>query len=231
MNEHTQFLNYRNSIYRNWPLKFWKSGEYQVIKEKLHDLREPRSGRDLYCPGHTNLFRELSLLRPEQVRVVIVGQDPYPDPVLACGVAFSIPSHIKSFPGSLVNIFKEYSSDLDYPTPKCGDLTKWSEEGILLWNAFPTTAIGRPAAHRWCEYESLTTEIIRYLDDQKPVFVFLGRLAQAFAGECSEPERTICTSHPSPLGANKGFLGSKIFSRINSILADLGKQPINWRLP
>lgn len=231
MKQHIEFLSFRNKVYHDWPLKFWKSGEYQVIKEKLHDLSEPSTGRDLYVPGRTNLFRELSLLRPSEVRVVIVGQDPYPDPLLATGVAFSIPRHVKSFPGSLVNIFKEYSSDLDYPTPECGDLTPWSEEGVLLWNAFPTTAVGRPAAHRWTEYEYLTTEIIHHIDDQKPVFIFLGRLAQAFAGECSEPERTISTSHPSPLGVHKGFFGSRIFSRTNSLLVGLGQKPINWRLP
>jgi len=230
MRSHIDFLTYRNKIYHDWPLKFWKTGEYQVIKEKLHDLRDPSSGRDLYCPGHLNLFRELSLLRPEQVRVVIVGQDPYPDPVLACGIAFSIPRHVKNFPGSLVNIFKEYSDDLGFDTPSCGDLTQWSEEGVLLWNAFPTTAIGRPAAHHWCEYRELTDEVLRTVDDQKSVFVFLGRVAQTFAGNCSEPERTICTSHPAPLGANHGFLGSRIFSRTNRLLTELGKKPINWRL-
>lgn len=231
MKRHIEFLNYRNSIYKSWPLKFWKSGEYQVIKEKLHECRDDRTLRDLYCPGRFNLFRELSLLRPEQVKVVIVGQDPYPDALLATGIAFSIPRSVKTFPRSLVNIFKEYSDDLGYPTPKHGDLSRWVKEGVLLWNAFPTCAIGRPASHRWCEYEYLTREIIHYLDDQKPVFVFLGRMAQAFAGECSEPERTISTSHPSPLGAHKGFLGSRIFSRTNDILANIGKKPINWRLP
>jgi uracil-DNA glycosylase len=230
MNELTQFLNYRNEIYRNWPLKFWKTGEYQVVKEKLHECRDGNTFRDLYCPGRLNLFRELSLLRPEQVKVVIVGQDPYPDPLLATGVAFSIPRSVSSFPGSLVNIFKEYTDDLDYSTPEHGDLTKWLEEGVLLWNAFPTCAIGRPSSHHWCEWECLTSEIINHLDAQKCVFVFLGRVAQAFADECSEPERTIKTSHPSPLGANKGFLGSRIFSRTNWILKNLGKDPIDWRL-
>jgi uracil-DNA glycosylase len=231
MNAFTEFLNYRNNIYRHWPLKFWKSGEYQVIKEKLHDLRDPRTDRDLYCPGRANLFRELSLLRPEQVKVVIVGQDPYPDPVLACGIAFSIPRHVKDFPGSLVNIFKEYHDDLGFDTPEHGDLTQWSNEGVLLWNAFPTVDIGRPGSHHWSEYEYLTREIIRTLDVQKSVFVFLGRVAQTFANECSEPERTICTSHPSPLGARHGFLGSRVFSRTNWLLKSSGKGTINWRLP
>lgn len=231
MNEHTQFLNHRNSIYRNWPLKFWKSGEYQVIKEKLHDIRDRHTLRDLYCPGRFNLFRELALLRPEQVKVVIVGQDPYPNPLLATGVAFSIPRSVKTFPPTLVNIFKEYSDDLDYPTPKHGDLTRWVKEGVLLWNAFPTCAIGRPASHRWCEYEYLTRDVIHTVDMYKPVFVFLGRMAQAFASECSEQQLTISTSHPSPLGAHKGFLGSRIFSRVNTLLVEAGKKPINWRLP
>lgn len=231
MNSITDFLNYRNNIYRNWPLKFWQSGEYQVIKERLHDLREPTTNRHLYCPHPSNLFRELSLLRPGEVKVVIVGQDPYPDPLLACGIAFSIPRHVKRFPQSLVNIFKEYSDDLGFNTPEHGDLTKWSEEGVLLWNAFPTCDIGRPGSHQWNEYEYLTREIIRTVDDHKPVFVFLGRVAQAFAGECSEPERIICTSHPSPLGVNHGFKGSRIFSRINFQLVHMGKSPIDWRLP
>jgi uracil-DNA glycosylase len=222
--------NFRNKVYRRWPLKFWKTGEWQTIKEKLHECRDDHTFRDLYCPGRFNLFRELSLLRPEQVKVVIVGQDPYPDPVLACGIAFSIPGYINAFPGSLVNIFKEYSDDLDFDTPKSGDLTGWLREGVLLWNAFPTCAIGRPGSHHWCEYEAITKEILGTVDGQKPVFIFLGRVAQAYQGECSERQRCISTSHPSPLGAHKGFLGSRIFSRANDILINIGKEPINWRL-
>jgi uracil-DNA glycosylase len=228
MRKHQEFLTFRNKVYQDWPLKFWKSGEWQVIKEKLNDLRN--SAGDGYCPGHTNLFRELAYVRPEQVRVVIVGQDPYPNPVLACGIPFSIPADILEFPPSLVNIFKEYHDDLGFDTPNHGDLTQWLERGILLWNAFPTCTIGRPASHHWCEYEYLTRDILHRVDGQKPVFVFLGRVAQAFADCASERQRCILTSHPSPLGASKGFLGSRIFSRTNDILANLGKEPVNWRL-
>jgi len=230
MNELTQFLNYRNDIYRNWPLKFWKSGEYQVVKEKLHECRDGNTLRDLYCPGRLNLFRELSLLRPEQVKVVIVGQDPYPDPLLATGIAFSIPRSVKTFPPSLVNIFKEYTNDLGYDRPKSGDLTRWIKEGVLLWNAYPTCEAHKPGSHKWPEYDLLTGELLRALDVNKPVVIYLGRVAQTFEASCSEPERAIKTSHPSPLGAMKGFLGSRIFSRTNWILKNLGKEPIQWKL-
>lgn len=211
-----------------WKLKFWKSGEWQVIRERLNDLdrRRPPDAQ-AYCPAASNLFRVLNELPPERVRVVIVGQDPYPNPKYATGVGFSIPADLgpDDYPPSLVNIFKEYQDDLGLPLPTSGDLSPWIDQGVLLWNAFPSVAVGKPGSHHWTEWEYLTKEILGKAKENGAVLVYLGRTAQAFA--IPGYERQLWTSHPSPLGAKKGFLGSRIFSRINAML----DEPINWRLP
>ena len=213
---------------QHWKLKFWKSGEWQVIRERLNDLDHRRlPGAQAYCPAPVDMFRVLNELPPERVRVCIVGQDPYPNPKYCTGTAFSIPDHIGSddYPPSLVNIFKEYHDDLQLPFPTCGDLTPWTQQGVLLWNAYPSCAAGHPGSHHWCEWELLTQEVLRKAADHNAVLAYLGRVAQTFA--VPGYERQLWTSHPSPLGAKKGFLGSRIFSRINWYL----DQPINWRLP
>jgi uracil-DNA glycosylase len=212
----------------HWKLRFWKSGEWQVIRERLNDLdRQPHDGQ-AYCPRPVDLFRALNLVQPDRVRVVIVGQDPYPSIRYATGVAFSIPDNIEQsdYPPTLVNIFKEYHDDLGLPFPKSGDLTPWTQQGVLLWNAYPSCAAGKPGSHHWCEWEYLTQEVLQKAASHNAVLVYLGRVAQTFA--IPGYERQLWTSHPSPLGAHRGFLGGRIFSRINWYLGD---KPIDWRLP
>ena len=209
-------------------LKFWKSGEWQVIQERLHDMSRRKI---LYNPERKNLFAAMEAVKLDDVRVVIMGQDPYPNRAIATGIAFSIPKGYKPFPPTLVNIFKEYSDDLHLPTPDDGDLTPWCEQGVLLWNSVPTCRDGLPASHReWDEWSYLTKEIIEILD-QRPsmIFCLLGRFARDFAKYINNSE-VIETSHPSPLGAHYGFFGSRIFTSINSKLVEYGETPINWRL-
>jgi len=215
-----------------WNLDYWKTGEWQVVKERLSDLR--RQGIK-YCPSHDRLFLALSLGPMIGYRVVIVGQDPYPNPLYATGLAFSIPKESPTIPPTLSNIFDEYCSDLHYPRPKNGDLSQWCENGVFLWNAYPTCLAGKPGSHHWEEWTFLTRELVEKFAKQGVVFVFLGRAAQEFQRYVKEtdPSRCLGTSHPSPLGVSSGkcpFAGSRIFSVVNQNLVELGKQPVNWRL-
>lgn len=207
-------------------LAYWKCGEYQVVREKLDEL--DKAGVS-YNPSRKNLFAALSLVKAADVKVAIIGQDPYPTKSHATGVAFSTPPEVVDYPPTLRNIYREYCSDLCYPAPSNGDLTKWCKEGVLLWNVFPTCETGKPASHRWLEWEYLTKEIVERLDGQQTVFIFLGSIARDYY-KYVRNSPVISTSHPSPLGANKGFLGSKIFSRANEQLLLIGKSPVDWRL-
>jgi len=208
-----------------WNLKYWKTGEWDVVRERLD--AEP----SLWLPGPDRCFRAFRLAPdPSRVRVLVVGQDPYPQRQYATGVAFSIPKEEKVFPPTLKNIFQEYQDDLHLPMPTHGNLERWSHRGVMLWNAYPSVKTGKPGSHHWDEWRYLTTELVERLSKEQVVFVLLGRAAQEFAPYCGERQRIICTSHPSPLGAKHGFLGSRVFSRVNDILRTEGKEEINWRL-
>lgn len=212
-----------------WDLAYWKTGEYQVVEERLDDHEQAGLA---YVPTRSLLFSSLNKLSPEQTRCCIVGQDPYPNPKHATGVAFSVPGTIgrEHLPPTLKNIFKEYQDDLHYPAPKNGDLTKWIEQGVLLWNAYPSCKAWKPGSHHWDEWRPLTEEILRKLDgENKTIFVFLGSVARSFS-VCCNSSNCIETSHPSPLGANKGFLGSRIFSSVNAKLNQIKQPTIDWKL-
>jgi len=203
-------------------LKYWQSGEWQVVEERLHDIP--------YCPGEHLLFASLSHTPLSNTRVAIIGQDPYPECASCTGVAFEAPDDVPR-PASLRNICREYCSDLGYPEPTKNSLRRWIDQGVLLWNAFPSCASGQPGSHHWDEWRYLTSEIITTLDSRgSVVFVFLGGVARSFA-HLSTRNRTIETSHPSPMGANKGFIGSRIFSTVNTKLVELKQPTIDWRLP
>jgi uracil-DNA glycosylase len=209
-------------------LKYFQTGEWQVVEENLNelDLRHIR-----YNPTRSLLFRSIDLLDLDDVRVVILGQDPYPNPAHATGIAFSIPRNGRTArPPTLINLFQEYQDDLHYPCPQSGDLTKWAKQGVLLWNAYPTCEAGKPASHHWVEWEPLTKELVEKCAEKGVVFILLGRVAQKFAPYCGERQRIIETSHPSPLGAKHGFLGSRVFSRANDIRRAEGKSEVDWRL-
>lgn len=194
------------------------------MKERLHESVVQ------YNPSYAHLFDCLRHVALAEVRVAVVGQDPYPNAEHACGIAFAVPNSVTRLPPSLVNLYKEYSADLNYPTPQNGDLSPWMKQGVLLWNVYPSCYTGRPASNHWEEWTYLTKEIVEKLDEQgKTVFVFLGRVAGHYASYVKHCPY-IVTSHPSPLGANKGFLGSRIFSRTNFYLRSIGQQEINWRL-
>jgi uracil-DNA glycosylase len=168
----------------------------------------------------------------DQVRALIVGQDPYPTPGHPVGLSFSVAPDVRPLPGSLVNIFKEYTTDLGHPMPTTGDLGPWSERGVLLLNRVLTVAPGKPASHRGKGWEEVTEQAIRALAarDRPLVAILWGRDARnlrPLLGELPAVE----SAHPSPMSARSGFFGSRPFSRANQQLEQQGAKPIDWKLP
>jgi uracil-DNA glycosylase len=184
-----------------------------------------------YLPAGDNVLRAFK--QPfDSVRVLIVGQDPYPTPGNAVGLSFSVSPQVRPLPGSLVNIFREYSDDLGYPTPATGDLVPWSERGVLLLNRVLTVAPGQPGSHRGKGWEEVTEQAIRALAArQEPMVAILwGRDARTLAPLLGDIPR-IESAHPSPFSAASGFYGSHPFSRANQLLEQQGATPVDWKLP
>lgn len=179
-----------------------------------------------YIPSQDLIFQAL-IIPPQDVKVIIIGQDPYPNPLHACGPAFSVPASVKNFPPSLRNIFKELHSDLGILNTK-GDLSPWQAQGVLLLNRVLTTSPNTSLAHHTLNWQEVTDEIINIILPYDPVAILWGNKATLLSSNFS-PEKTIISSHPSPLSARHSFFGSKPFSRTNHILIQSNKQPINWQ--
>ncbi|WP_431239524.1 uracil-DNA glycosylase [Mycolicibacterium aichiense] len=204
---------------------------------------EIAAGRN-YLPAGQNVLRAFTFPFSE-VRVLIVGQDPYPTPGHAVGLSFSVAPDVRPVPRSLANIFTEYTADLGHPQPSTGDLTPWSQRGVMLLNRVLTVQPGTPASHRGKGWEAVTECAIRALvaRDQPLVAILWGRDASTLkpmlggsgGQERSDPGVSRCVAiespHPSPLSASRGFFGSRPFSRANELLTGMGAEPIDWRLP
>lgn len=176
-------------------------------------------------PIEENIFRAFE--EPfEKVRAVIFGQDPYPGMNVADGLAFSSPSD-QPIPASLRNIFKEYYADLGYEIPTSPDLSRWSKSGVMLLNRTLTTMTGERNAHVAKGWSSFTLEVAKLLGERDVVAILWGNYARELAPFF---QYRIESPHPSPLSARLGFFGSKPFSQTNKLLAELGFEPINWRL-
>ena len=185
-----------------------------------------------YLPAGENVLRAFK--QPfAGVRVLIVGQDPYPTPGHAVGLSFSVAPEVRRLPASLVNIFREYSDDLGYPTPTTGDLTPWSERGVLLLNRVLTVQPGKPGSHRGKGWEEVTEQAIRALAARQTeplVAILWGRDARTLV-PLLEGIPSIESAHPSPYSAPNGFFGSRPFSRANHLLEQEGAEPVDWKLP
>jgi len=166
------------------------------------------------------------------VRVLIVGQDPYPTPGNPVGLSFSVAPETRRLPASLVNIFREYGEDLGYPRPATGDLSVWTERGVMLLNRVLTVQPGKPGAHRGQGWEEVTEQAIRALADRDSplVAILWGRDARSLAPLLGAA-RCIESAHPSPNSADRGFFGSRPFSRANQLLEKASAQPVDWKLP
>ncbi|MGP4115140.1 uracil-DNA glycosylase [Streptomyces sp. 4N509B] len=194
-------------------------------------LRAEIAARRTYLPAGPHVLRAFQ--QPfEEVRVLIVGQDPYPTPGHAVGLSFSVAPEVTPLPGSLENIFRELGSDLGLPRPSCGDLTPWTEQGVLLLNRSLTTAPRRPGAHRGKGWEEVTDQAIRALAArEKPLVAILwGRDARGLRPLLGAVP-TVESAHPSPMSADRGFFGSRPFSRANALLSEQGAAPVDWKLP
>ncbi|MFE7203261.1 uracil-DNA glycosylase [Pseudonocardia alni] len=185
-----------------------------------------------YLPAGANVLRAFQ--QPfDEVRVLLVGQDPYPTPGHAVGLSFSVAPETRPLPRSLQNIFREYAEDLGHPAPTSGDLTPWTEQGVLLLNRCLTVAPGEPASHRNKGWEEVTEQAIRALvarDAEPMVAILWGRDARDLA-PLLEDVPTIESAHPSPMSADRGFFGSRPFSRANDLLEEIGEEPVDWKLP
>ena len=179
-------------------------------------------------PTRNNIFRAL-YLPPEKVKVVILGQDPYPKAEDATGLAFSIPKGSIKFPPTLKNILSEYTTDLAFNFPNHGDLEKWSDEGVLLLNPIFTCQQGISLSHADFGWEEVTKTILSKLCSEKIVGILWGKNALRYA-EFFASNMVISSPHPSPLSAYRGFFGSRPFTRANSLLIGAGSTPIDWTL-
>ena len=191
--------------------------------------------RDILPPG-PQVFTALDLTPPDAVRVVILGQDPYPTPGHAHGLAFSVEPQVRPLPRSLNNIFKEMRDDLG-DAPTTGDLRFWARQGVLLLNTVLTVPAGEANGHKALGWQTLTHQVLAQVSCRPTAFVLWGKQAQALAPHISSPKTgaqlggghlMIETAHPSPLSARRGFFGSRPFSRINTWLAANDAPPINW---
>jgi len=174
------------------------------------------------------VFRALALA-PEKVRVLIVGQDPYPNAAHAMGLSFSVPREVSPLPGSLRNIRIELADDLGGDLPDNGDLSAWLDRGVLLLNRHLTTVVGQPGAHQSLGWDVVTDDLIRALVHCQQNFVAILWGKQAAELEPLLADTPIIRSaHPSPLSAHRGFFGSKPFSRANALLAEAGVEQVQW---
>ncbi|MEA4945932.1 MAG: uracil-DNA glycosylase [Propionicimonas sp.] len=192
---------------------------------------ELAAGRN-YLPSGSNVLRAFS--RPlAQVKVLLVGQDPYPTPGHAVGLCFSVAPQVRPLPRSLVNIYAELEADLGIPPAASGDLTPWFEQGVLLLNRVLTVRPGSPGSHRGKGWEQVTECAIDALARRGGplVAILWGRDAQTLQPRLAgQGIPCITSAHPSPLSAHAGFFGSRPFSRVNAALAEQGGAPVDWRL-
>lgn len=187
----------------------------------------------IYPPG-SMIFNAFTLTPFDQVKVVLLGQDPYHGPGQAHGLCFSVQEGIQP-PPSLINIFKEIESDIGVGMPpRYGNLTKWAQQGVLLLNAFLTVRANEPLSHSKIGWEEFTNAVISRISAQKTGVVFLlwGKFAQEKQALIDETRHFVLkAAHPSPFSADKGFFGCRHFSRTNELLIKQGLEPIDWKLP
>jgi len=213
----------------------WLNAEFDApyMQSLKQFLQQESAARKTIYPHSSNWFHALEVTPLDQVKVVIIGQDPYHQPDQAHGLCFSVRPGIKT-PPSLINIYKELQSDLGVTLVNHGYLESWAHQGVLLLNAVLTVEDSQAASHQGKGWEQFTDKVIATVNEQceNVVFLLWGSYAQK-KGAVIDPQRhcILKSAHPSPLAAYRGFFGCKHFSQANSYLAGNGKAPINWQLP
>ncbi len=220
----------------------------KILKNDWHDLLNDEFKEDYYLklrkflineyktktiyPDMYDIFNALHYTEYKDVKVVILGQDPYHGPNQAHGLSFSVKPNIPA-PPSLINIYQELNSDLSCYVPNNGYLKKWADQGVMLLNTVLTVRAGQANSHRNMGWEHFTDKIISLLNDREEpiVFILWGRNAQSKMNIIKNLRHYIIKStHPSPLSAHRGFLGSKPFSKANKFLTSIGKEPVDWQI-
>ncbi|AWZ47517.1 uracil-DNA glycosylase [Clostridiaceae bacterium 14S0207] len=221
----------------------------ELLKNYWYDLLKDEFKKDYYIklknflineyeentiyPTIDNIFNALNYTDYNNVKVVLLGQDPYHGPNQAHGLSFSVQPGVKT-PPSLVNIYKELHNDLDCYIPNNGYLKSWADQGVLMLNTVLTVRAGEANSHKGKGWEIFTDKIISLLNQREDpiVFILWGKNAQSKTALITNPRHYILTSvHPSPLSANRGFFGNHHFSKTNKFLQSIGKTPINWQIP
>ncbi|MBD3748823.1 MAG: uracil-DNA glycosylase [Sphingobacteriales bacterium] len=207
--------------------------EKDYMKSLKEFLKEEKKNRQMIYPKGSDIFKAFELTPFQNVKVVILGQDPYHGAHQAHGLSFSVQKGVKQ-PPSLQNIFKELANDIpDFEIPNHGDLTDWAKQGVLLLNVTLTVSAGKAGSHQNKGWESFTDKVIEILSEQREglIFILWGRFAQAKENLINQEKHYIIKSaHPSPFSAYSGFFGSKPFSKTNEILRKLNKTEINWQI-
>ncbi|WP_144795528.1 uracil-DNA glycosylase [Microbacterium paludicola] len=202
----------------------------ETIRRLGDRLREEQAEGVGYLPSGTQVLRAFQ--RPlDEVRVLITGQDPYPTPGHPIGLSFAVDAAVRPLPRSLSNIYAERQSDLGIPPAPHGDLTAWSDQGVMLLNRVLTVRPGAPASHRGWGWEEVTELAIRTLAARDaPLVAILWGKDAARAEPMLGDTPVIASAHPSPLSARRGFFGSRPFSRTNALLEEQGAAPVDWRV-
>jgi len=215
-----------------WKQLLQNEFEQPYFKQIADTLKaEKQQQKTIYPPGPL-IFNAFQATPFDNVKVVILGQDPYHNPGQAHGLSFSVPQGIQP-PPSLVNIFKEIHSDLGLPIPRHGNLEQWAHQGVLLLNASLTVLANQPMSHSKIGWHHFTDDVIKLISEKKEhvVFILWGRFAQGKEELIDTSKHLVIKSaHPSPLSAHNGFFGSKPFSKANAWLESKGIEPINWKL-
>ncbi|MCO4781785.1 MAG: uracil-DNA glycosylase [Candidatus Cloacimonetes bacterium] len=214
----------------SWDSIFQNEFSKSYYKDLSSFLEDERSKYEVYPPKHLR-FRAFELTPFDQVKVVVLGQDPYPGVNQAHGLSFSVERNCK-IPKSLINIYKELSSDLSIKTPKHGNLESWAEQGVLLLNTVLSVRKSEAASHRNKGWENFTDQILEQLctTHSNLVFILWGKDAQKKEKLIVGDHLVLKSAHPSPLAAYRGFFGSKPFSKVNDYLSRVNKKKINWAL-
>lgn len=219
-------------MHPSWRERLADEMELPYFRTLLEHVRDERA-KHRVLPRRGQVFAALDATPYEAVRVLILGQDPYPTPGHAHGLCFSVLPDVKPLPPSLVNVFKELAEDVGCERPQTGYLMPWAERGVLLLNSVLTVRAGAAGSHRDLEWGRFTDRIIQLLSEreQRVVFILWGAFARAKKGLVDQERHVVIESaHPSPLAAHNGFFGSRPFTRANAALMAAGLDPIDWTI-
>lgn len=217
-------------MHKSWNKIFKQYPKREEIEKTVDFINEQRKVKTIYPPKE-QVFRVFNLPLTD-IKVVILGQDPYHNPNQACGLSFSVNDGVP-LPKSLINIYKELNDDLGIEPAKSGNLESWFNQGVFLLNAVLTVEKNSPASHSTLGWQDFTDYIIETIskENNNVVFILWGAYARSKKKLIDESRHKIIESaHPSPLSAYRGFFGSKVFSKTNSYLKEVGKEPINFKI-